>query len=408
MVLFLSGITALISGLSLIPVLVATGVGLATNLLATYLDRESAGRSTQPLWRRPAVWLSAGCVIVLAATFLRTPEDKRVPNITVRMVDYKFDSSMNLDLEPTGNNTNAYVEATDGYAQISVRFSIENNESEPLQGVSIELSYPDDIDVQSDGVEKVDPSETNHVYEHNIGTVEPGNPYYAMATPDQLNIPLRFYHQELCFLDTTLMPVCQVLTWDTSQGDYRLLCDPLHEEMVCLTFEKGKPKAITRSVHFRIFTDGRPTLSGALSLTIAPSSAELSDDAGPKALEIKKGDPEWDATHVAQNFRPAQGEVLDSWSTVLGKKHPVTMRYRKVRLSNEEIHQELYVDGILRKVLIGKNNWVGEEITDTHGVGNPDTDKLFARFLMLSWRESDFKGSYTDNVTMSPPKPIQS
>jgi hypothetical protein len=83
------------------------------------------------------------------------------------------------------------------------------------------------------------------------------------------------------------------------------------------------------------------------------------------------------------------------------------MRYRKVRLSGRTIHQELYVGGVLRKVLIGRDNWVGEEITDTDGVGGPDTDKAFARFLMLSWRETDFKSSYADNIKMTPPEPIR-
>jgi len=408
-VLFLSGFTALISGLSFVPVLVATGVGLATNLLATYIDRESAGRSTQPLWRRPAVWLSAGCVIVLVATFLRIPQDQKVPDITVQTVDEKLNTNMTLDLEPTGKETDSFVYATEGYAQLNVRVSIENHESKPLHGVSIELSYPDDVDVESEGVEKVDPSRTGHVYEYSIGTVEPGDPYYAMAKADQLEIPLRFYHQELCFLDETLMPVCEVLVWDTSQGDYRLDCIPLKGEMACITIEKGKPKPkpITRTVPFRIFSDGRPTISGHLSLTFGPSSADTSEDAGPKVLKIKKGDPDWDAAQVSKNFSPAHGEVLDSWSTVLGKKHPLAMRYRKVRLSGGAIHQELYVGGVLRKVLIGRDNWVGEQITDTDGVGGPDTDKVFARFLMLSWRESDFKGSYTDNIKMTPPEPIQ-
>jgi hypothetical protein len=81
------------------------------------------------------------------------------------------------------------------------------------------------------------------------------------------------------------------------------------------------------------------------------------------------------------------------------------MRYRRVRLPSGEVHQELYVGGVLRKVLIGRGNWVGEEILNTDGVDGPDVDKLFSRFLMLNWPESDFKDSYDDHVKMLPPEP---
>jgi hypothetical protein len=48
----------------------------------------------------------------------------------------------------------------------------------------------------------------------------------------------------------------------------------------------------------------------------------MSGDANPKILQIGKDDPDWDAAHVAKDFRPARGKVLDSWNAVLGYKHP--------------------------------------------------------------------------------------
>jgi hypothetical protein len=391
-VFLISGIAAVATDTAFLPAFASTMVGVLTGLIGVYLERtEKGGRHA---FRRLPAILIVACLVVAGITIVRPSPESTEPDVKLRLVDYKFGPGLHQNLESVNDETSGYLNETDNYVKVNLRVAIENREKKPLHGVRIELSYSPNVDVTSDGNRKVDTADGRSVYEHSLGTLEPGQPYYAMNTPDELNIPLEFKHQEFCYLDEKQMPVCTVLVWSDDSGDHELDCMPVAGSLVCITSSRGEVRPVRDRMDFRVFSDKRPTMTGSIDLTFEPGEAVQSGDAGPKVLEERKDDESWDSLETASQFGPIQGQVLDSWTETLGEQTPVKVAYKKVRSASGETHQELYVNDVLRKALIGRDNWVGAQITNIDDNPDPDVRKSFARFYQLNWNASDFRTAY--------------
>ncbi len=344
----------------------------------------------------PRVWAVCVAIFVIggAATVLTAGEDgPRALDVSVRPVEHPSDDRFYENLQPTpGQRMAGYLNETDGYIAMDLQVAVESHEDDPLDDVTLELTYPSDVPVDSLGVEKVDPTGETGVYEHRLGTIRPGDPYPAMEQADLLQVPVEFSFDERCYLDDTEMPVCSVLTWDSTMGEVRQECFSIEGVVACATIqEKDPPPPPSIEIGFVVRANGRPPLEGTFTITLDEAEPSTTMDAGHKVLQSTSEDADWDAPAVAADFGPVQGEVIDEWSRPWGRS-PHIVSYRKVITADGEVHQELSVDGVLRKVLIGQDNWVGQQITNIDGSPEADVTKHFARFWMLAWREADFEG----------------
>ena len=385
-----AGVAALATGQPIVGTVVAAALGVATGLFATYLsgaddDSEVAG---QARWALPLL-LAVGCLTVVTVAAFRESPATTPPELSVGFVD--------IDMKPVEKEYTTYVSPADGTATMYLQVAVENLESRPLKGVRVELTYPPEVEVVSSGKPKVtNAAKQQTVYEHVIGTVEPGQPYYAMADSDTIEIPIRFKHDEFCRLDEDRMPSCVVLVWEESAGEHRLDCLATSAGLVCMSSHRGEIKPTSLEIGYRIFTDDRPTLEGVISTTSTdPGESSMESDSGPKVMKISEGDEDWYTLTDLDDFGPSKGRELESWTLRVGKNRPVVIAYRKVKVGSGFIHQELYVDGILRKTLIGRSNWVFRTLENTDDDPQPDVSKIFGRFFSLKWRKSDFKAAYT-------------
>jgi hypothetical protein len=341
-------------------------------------------------------WVLCGSILVLGAMaqLVSRGSGPRILDVSVTAVGHPSEDRFYKGLKPTsGGRMSGYLNETDGYVSLDLQMAVQSHEDDSLQDVTIELRYPSSVPVDSVGTERVDPTGAKTVYEYDLGNISPGDPYPAMREPDLIELPVKFSFDERCWLDDRQMPICSVLTWDSTMATYSQHCFAVKGLVTCVTLQKkGKsPPPKTISIGYTVRAAGRPPLDGTLRVTLEDGEPSSTYDAGGKVVRTAKTDADWDAAAVAADFVPVEGKVIDQWTRHWAHSDHV-VSYRKVATIDGDIHQELSVDGVLRKVFIGRDNWVGEQITNIDGSPEADVDKVFARFWMLDWRESDFAG----------------
>jgi hypothetical protein len=376
--------------------MVGNVVGVIISLVAVYL--QNAGTSVPSVRPVIPVLLAIGSVAIAIFALVRPTPDEIPPDVTLNVVEYK--SLPDADGGSLTVNDNGRVDArfpmVDGYLEQQIQLSVESSEQNPLRGARLELRYPPGVEIlESKGTQKVGLPDGTNVYEHDLGTIEPGERYYGMATFDMVKVKVDVHHEESCYLDETRMPVCDVAYWIENGGYFQFDCSTeLDDLRICLTLEKNDNPPTTVRVDFRLFTEGRPTVEGVMNVELDSGGAETSYDAGPKVLQETDSDPLWNSIEVLRDFEVQDGELLEAWDLVAGKKNPVVLAYKKIRTLDGDIHQHLFVDGVLRKTLIGQTDSVYQQITNIDADPEPEVRKLFASFWMLKWDREQFRIAY--------------
>lgn len=284
---------------------------------------------------------------------------------------------------------------TNGYVGMSFVLAVENQGPAPISGVHVEVTYPPAVNVVADGERRPQPDGT-FIVESVVNTLAAGGVYSMDAS--RIEVPFAFKHIEKCALDEKRMPVCRVITWAANGVDYEYVCERITpDKMVCANLRRGEGKPIVTTLAYRVSSDGQILDEGTFELRAAITEPIESEDIGNSVYTTTEVDDDWDGAEIAQEFGPIPGEVLDSWDQVMGprSKHPVHVQYKRIRSSHGDIHQELYVDGVLRKTLIGEEDWVWRQITNVDGDPAPDVQKLaIGRFWMLEWSKDQFIEAY--------------
>ena len=225
-VFLVSAVSALALRAAVLPVLISSTVGMATNLTAAYIERRPSLRTSSRGRRaRIGAVLAFACLAVSVVAVVEKPLESRSMDVSLKLVKYDFGPGLFGALkEARDGKFNAYLNETDGYVEVNLQLALESREDAALSNVRIELSYPPNDSVDSSGIEKVSADASGKVFEHTLGAVEPGRPYQAMKAADIIHIPVKFHHAETCYLDETLMPVCTVLSWADFDGHYELFC----------------------------------------------------------------------------------------------------------------------------------------------------------------------------------------
>ena len=130
-----------------------------------------------------------------------------------------------------------------GKIKIPINLAIKNLENRRLSLVRIEIQYDKNINLLSNGKQKIDPDQKLVIYEHEFGTLEIGDKYTMMETIDILEIPFSFIFTPVVGLSKDGVPLYS---------------------LIIVGFKENYFINDSISFEFTIFTEGRKPVSRTL------------------------------------------------------------------------------------------------------------------------------------------------
>jgi len=293
--------------------------------------------------RGARLWAFFLVVAALLAFYLdfgdirRRIQSRRIPEIEIQFYR-NVGNELQLATGPT-----AFVDEKsirEKAIEVPLYLAFRNAEKEPVDIERVELDYPHDLQVYSQGRAKIDPSGGHLIYEHNLGIVEPSASFTPVTEIDKLFLPTKFLVDEAVVLTKDEVPIYIDMLIGVS--------DPFH----------GK-----REIPFEltVYCHDRPPLHRKGLLTVEPA---VSLD-----MDLPHGKFEEASAHdlmLVRQLRTRPDQVLQDW-TRFCKKLERTIHYERVTYKHGTFDL-VFVDNNLRRV-----------IADSAGNGFQSYELLMAR-----------------------------
>lgn len=248
--------------------------------------------------------------------------------------------------------------------KIPVNLAIRNSGADHLEVVSVQISYPDWLEVKSSGRGQIDPDQRLIVYQHQIGTLPPVDTFTPLTNIDTLTLPYSVLIVPTIVKYSDGVPGFHLITAGYPRDSLAGKAVPLQIRVDCKGHKPVKG-TLTINVPFGIdFIDPDDKLAKTHSL-----SAE-------EAGEIEK--------NIGGDYK-----TLSEWSGIY-KRDGSNIRYLKMRLA-DRVCQVIRVDEVVRRVYVdmGADGTCDFECLDSNGDGKLD-DKIVhsASYPMFDWLQS--------------------
>jgi hypothetical protein len=145
--------------------------------------------------------------------------------------------------------------------------AVRNKESEPLEAVKVQISYPQGLQVQPAGKPRIDPDNRLLIYEHDLPDLQAANNYTPLESIDTIYLPYYFRQLESGILIDPKLNMTSVVS-SVEKSRY-----PNGLELNVAIYSKNRPP-LTGKVRLFIKTGGPLARKGDRKRRIEPSTRE--------------------------------------------------------------------------------------------------------------------------------------